>query len=73
MFGDSDSEPPEGEQRILLVFFRVMSSNRSCCEQMTSFISCCSESEEDVEELERVHSPEVAQDESAGYYEQSPW
>uniref|UniRef100_A0A673L9M0 Ras GTPase-activating protein-binding protein 1-like n=1 Tax=Sinocyclocheilus rhinocerous TaxID=307959 RepID=A0A673L9M0_9TELE len=30
------------------------------------------ESEEDVEELERVHSPEVVQEESAGYYEQSP-
>ncbi|XP_016108331.1 ras GTPase-activating protein-binding protein 1-like [Sinocyclocheilus grahami] len=28
------------------------------------------ESEEDVEELERVHSPEVVQEESAGYYEQ---
>uniref|UniRef100_A0A671Q8W2 Ras GTPase-activating protein-binding protein 1-like n=1 Tax=Sinocyclocheilus anshuiensis TaxID=1608454 RepID=A0A671Q8W2_9TELE len=30
------------------------------------------ESEEDVEELERVHSPEVVQEESAGYYEQPP-
>ncbi|XP_052011066.1 ras GTPase-activating protein-binding protein 1-like [Xyrauchen texanus] len=30
------------------------------------------ESEEDVEELERVHSPEVVQEEPAGYYEQSP-
>lgn len=30
------------------------------------------ESEEDVEELERVHSPEVVQDESAGYYDQTP-
>ncbi|NP_956250.1 ras GTPase-activating protein-binding protein 1 [Danio rerio] len=30
------------------------------------------ESEEDVEELERVHSPEVVQEESSGYYEQTP-
>ncbi|XP_057206068.1 ras GTPase-activating protein-binding protein 1 isoform X2 [Triplophysa rosa] len=30
------------------------------------------ESEEDVEELERVHSPEVVQDEPAGYYEHPP-
>ncbi|XP_052005849.1 ras GTPase-activating protein-binding protein 1-like [Xyrauchen texanus] len=30
------------------------------------------ESEEDVEEMERVHSPEVVQEEPAGYYEQSP-
>ncbi|XP_048032301.1 ras GTPase-activating protein-binding protein 1 isoform X2 [Megalobrama amblycephala] len=30
------------------------------------------ESEEDVEDLERVHSPEVVQEESAGYYEQTP-
>ncbi|XP_056328223.1 ras GTPase-activating protein-binding protein 1 isoform X2 [Danio aesculapii] len=30
------------------------------------------ESEEDVEELERVHSPEVVQEDSPGYYEQTP-
>lgn len=48
VFGDSDSEPPEGESLILLLYFRHLQSNRSpkCsrCEQMTSFISCCSQS-----------------------------
>lgn len=32
------------------------------------------ESEEEVEELEeRVNSPEVQQEETAAFYEQSPW
>ncbi len=77
MFGDSDSEPPEGEQLILLVYFRDFQSNVSKSFLLWAddfiYLLLFTESEEDVEELERVHSPEVVQEESAGYYEQPPW
>ena len=34
----------------------------------------CSESEDEVEELEeRVPSPDAAQDETSAYYDQTPW